>query len=204
MKVVAIEGQDGSGKTTLIERLKQKLPKDKFVFLKEPGSTKAGEEIRQVILNNNLNSQSEVLLFYSARVENIVQNILKAKSEGKNVILDRFELSTYAYQVYGNEQKSLKKLLDFLSESTGSFEIVDKYYFLNLDVKEAERRKSQRQEDGGEENRFDKKKRDFFTRVQKGYLEEIKKYNHKIIDAEKSVDEVFEDFYKDFMNFLEN
>ena len=71
-KVIVIEGVDGAGKTTQINFLKETLSTEENVFLREPGSTKSGQEIRRVILDNELDAKTELLLFYSSRNELIL------------------------------------------------------------------------------------------------------------------------------------
>ncbi len=137
-KIIIIEGVDGAGKTTQIELLKKKFTD--FIFLKEPGTTKAGQEIRKVILENNLDIKTELMLFYSARNELILNTILPLINEGKNIIIDRFELSSYAYQIYGNEKMTEKNFIDFLSKKIVPPNLIDKYIFLDLNVEIAKER----------------------------------------------------------------
>jgi dihydrofolate reductase len=86
-KVIVIEGVDGAGKTTQINFLKEKLDSEKNIFFREPGSTKSGLEIREVILDNVLDAKTELLLFYSARNELILNEIIPALKNGKTVVM---------------------------------------------------------------------------------------------------------------------
>ncbi len=198
-KIIVIEGVDGAGKTTQINLLKEKLDPEKNIFLREPGGTKSGQEIRKVILENELDPKTELLLFYASRNELILNEILPAVKNGKNVIIDRFELSSYAYQIYGREKPDLKKFIDELSKNIVPENFVDKYYFLDLDVEIAKEREQRREE---ETTRFDAEGVDFFNKIREGYKKEIQKFPHKIIDASKSLEEVSEEFLSDVENFL--
>ena len=192
-KIFVIEGVDGAGKTTQIELLKKEFPD--FVFLKEPGSTKSGQDIRKLILENELDSKTELMLFYSARNELILNIILPLIKEGKNVIIDRFELSSYAYQIYGNQREDLKEFIDLLSKNIVPENFIDKYIFLDLDVKISKEREAKRDE---KSSRFDKQGVEYFNRVREGYKKEIQRFPHKIIDASKSIEEIFEEIKKEF------
>lgn len=198
-KVIVIEGVDGAGKTTQINFLKEKLDSEKNIFFREPGSTKSGQEIRSVILDNVLDARTELLLFYSSRNELILNEIIPALESGKNVIIDRFELSSYAYQIYGRKRPDLKKFINKLSKEIVLKNFVDKYYFFDLNVKISKQRENKREE---ETSRFDAEGEEFFNNVRDGYKTEIKNFNHKIIDASKSIKEVKEEFFDDILRFL--
>jgi dTMP kinase len=101
----SIEGIEGCGKSTLIEKLKAQLPtlypNKAFHFFREPGATSWGEHIRSILLNASLQRcpLAEVYLFLSARAELNEQHLkpLLAK-EHQIVILDRYYDSTFVYQ----------------------------------------------------------------------------------------------------------
>lgn len=102
VRLYAIEGIEGCGKSTIISLLKEKLPKNKFIFTHEPGGTPAGEDIRNLLLNKNYSSKltdkTQALLFAAARSELNDKLILPAFADGKSVITDRYFLSNYVYQ----------------------------------------------------------------------------------------------------------
>ena len=198
-KVIVIEGVDGAGKTTQINLLKEILNPAENIFLKEPGSTKSGQEIRKVILENDLDPRTEVMLFYSARNELILKEILPALEKGQNVIIDRFELSTWAYQIYGRQREDLIPFIEKLSREIITENLVDKYYFFDLDVEISKERESGRDETT---TRFDAQGVEFFNRVREGYKKEILRYPHQIIDASKSLEEVTESFQSEILKFL--
>ena len=100
---ITIEGIEGCGKSSVISHLYTFLKKNKYsveVF-REPGSTRIGEKIREIILdknNKNLSGHTELLLYLAARTQLIEEKLAKALTENKFVICDRFFDSTLVYQ----------------------------------------------------------------------------------------------------------
>ena len=98
---ITIEGGEACGKSTQVKLLKEfveTLPnKDDFLFVREPGGTPLGEEIRNLLLNYNEDAPlplTELLLFCASRHQ-IVEKVIKpALAQGKVVIADRFYDST--------------------------------------------------------------------------------------------------------------
>ena len=105
-KFITFEGLDGSGKSTQLDLTKNWLRDRGFSVLisREPGGTKIGDEIRNILLNpkhKNLNPESELLLYLADRMQNLSESVIPAKSQGKIVLCDRSHDSTIAYQGYG-------------------------------------------------------------------------------------------------------
>ena len=104
-RLIVLEGQESAGKSTQAPRVLQWLS-DRGIdamLLREPGGTDAGEKIREMVLHvpYQLTAAAEALLFMASRAELVDRVIKPALREGRTVILDRFFLSTYAYQVAG-------------------------------------------------------------------------------------------------------
>jgi dTMP kinase len=100
---ITFEGMDGSGKSTQMRLLAQKLREEGHRVLEtyEPGGTAIGDKIRRILLdstNQDLCPTAELLLYFAARAQNVEQCILPALKEGKIVLSDRFTDSTLAYQ----------------------------------------------------------------------------------------------------------
>lgn len=96
---IAIEGVDGSGKTTAIEIIKELAPD--AVFTREPGGTKLGEELRQYLLHREdveVSPMAEAMLLAASRTQHMKEVILPALEAKKVVITDRFTMSSYVYQ----------------------------------------------------------------------------------------------------------
>lgn len=104
-RLLVLEGQESAGKTTQASRLLQWMRERGIdaVLVREPGGTDAGEKIRELVLHlpYQLTSAAEALLFMASRAEVVDAVIKPALHEGRFVIVDRFFLSTYAYQVAG-------------------------------------------------------------------------------------------------------
>ena len=156
---------------------------------------------KSFVLGNDMDIKTELLLFYAARNELIVKEIMPALKNGKNVIIDRFELSSYAYQIYGRKRPDLKDLIDELSKTIIPKNLVDKYYFFDLSVEISKERESKRNE---KSSRFELEGIEFFNNVRKGYKKEIKRFPYKIIDSSKSINEVKKEFFDDVLDFLQN
>ncbi|QJR44070.1 dTMP kinase [Mycoplasma miroungirhinis] len=105
-KFITFEGMDGSGKTTIISKLKEKFIEENiinnFIFTREPGSSKSteAEKIRNFILDNdnNLSPAVEALLFAASRRINLEKAIWPALENNKIVISDRYYHSSLIYQ----------------------------------------------------------------------------------------------------------
>ena len=100
---ITFEGMDGSGKTTQLRLLAERLRKSgrDVVEAVEPGGTEIGRQIRAIVLdgrNTNLTPRAEVLLYFASRAQNVEEVIRPALANGNIVLCDRFTDSTLVYQ----------------------------------------------------------------------------------------------------------
>jgi dTMP kinase len=103
--LIVLEGPEGVGKTTQVRLLAEWLSKrgTMVVAVREPGGTPLGDEIRKLLLStsSDITPRAEGLLFMASRAQLVEREIAPALARGDTVLLDRFFLSTYAYQVAG-------------------------------------------------------------------------------------------------------
>src|SRR5262245_53261142 len=105
-RFITFEGTDGSGKTTQMRLLADRLRGEGYevVETQEPGGTDIGLQIRRILLNadnDGLCPTAEMLLYFAARAQNFDERILPAWDRGAIVLSDRFTDSTLAYQGEG-------------------------------------------------------------------------------------------------------
>lgn len=104
-RLIVFEGSEGAGKTTQLRLLKELLRGRGFdvVALREPGGTALGDSIRAMLLDpeRHISPEAEALLFMASRAQLVKDEIDPALSRGVVVLMDRFFLSTYAYQIDG-------------------------------------------------------------------------------------------------------
>lgn len=186
-----MEGIDGCGKSTQFEMLQQKMRKHgiSFVAVREPGGTAAGEDIRQILLQNSysLTAHAELLLYIAARAELTEQVILPALLKGDLVICDRFLDSTMAYQGYaGGLELDWIRLLN--QKSTGNI-VPDLTVLLDITVSAAFERRNHAVD--READRMEKKNIAYHERVRAGYLAIARAEPHrmKTIDASTGVEQ---------------
>ena len=102
---IPLEGVNGSGKTSQVERLRGRLQRRGSIVttVREPGSTQLGKRLRTLIKASPtpLTSEAELLLFNASRAQLVSEVIRPALERGEVVISDRFSDSTTAYQGYG-------------------------------------------------------------------------------------------------------
>jgi len=111
--LIAVEGIDGAGKTTIVKFLVEELRRRGYnvVALKEPTESEWGKKIRQAFRDRSLKPEEELDLFLKDREWNVKHNILPALKAGKIVIMDRYYYSTIAYQgARGIEPNYIRKL----------------------------------------------------------------------------------------------
>ena len=178
--VIAFEGIEGSGKTYHINNVSKYLKKKRIphIKLREPGGNTNSEKIRNLILNNKskFNKNTDLLLYLASRSENI--EFLKKYYKKKIILLDRFTDSTIAYQHYGMGV-SLKVLKNVNKYLLKSFKV--NFTFLNtVSVKNMKIRLKKRKT----LNRYDTFKKQFYSKVQKGFLKISRnKNNYMIINS---------------------
>jgi dTMP kinase len=109
---VTIEGPDGVGKTSAIENLKTYY--SNAIFIREPGTTLAGERIRDILLHidQKLTMPTEILLFMASMCETSEKIIRPALEEGRLVVADRWFFSTIAYQGYANKVSKVENFVN--------------------------------------------------------------------------------------------
>ena len=104
-RLVVFEGGEGAGKSTQLRRLAASLTAAGVAHrvFREPGGTPAGDRIRDLLLHRSepLAPRTEAVLFIASRAQLVAAEIVPALERGEHVLLDRFLLSTYAYQVQG-------------------------------------------------------------------------------------------------------
>jgi dTMP kinase len=104
--LIVLEGGEGSGKSTQVRRLSSALDRKgvAHIALREPGGTPLGTEVRRLLLDraSDIDPRAEALLFMASRAQLVQREIRPALASGKIVLLDRFFLSTYAYQIAGH------------------------------------------------------------------------------------------------------
>ncbi len=192
-KFIVFEGGDGSGKDTFIARLKEKYAsRTDLVFTRDPGGTELGEAIRNLILSHSTKSisvRAEILAFHTARAELVASVIAPALAAGKSVISNRFELSAFAYQIYGREHPELLPFVKQLSEFVIQDCTPDMCIFLDVPPRLALERTRQRPE---EPSRFDEESVAFHERVNGGYKKHLADFGQPVIvDSGRTIDEAW-------------
>lgn len=191
-KFIVIEGLEGAGKSTAVNVIKKFLADhgiEDIVMCREPGGTKLGETIRDLVksssVNEKIDSRTELLLMYASRIQ-LVENVIKpALAAGKSVVCDRFYYSTYAYQGGGREI-SLDIIDAVHSASLGDFK-PDLTIYMDIDPVIGLQRAAVR----GELDRFEQEKIDFFNKTRAMYLKLAEKAPEiKTVDASLSMEEV--------------
>ena len=187
---ITLEGTEGVGKSTLIRSLKKYFTEKEidFIFTKEPGGTREGNEIRNILLDRSMKLEpyAETLLLLADRVQHVKKIIKPALEKNINIFSDRYIDSTYAYQGAGRgiSQDDLDNFINVLN-----FPIPDLTIFLDLSITEGIKRVKKR----GEVDRFEEEEVSFFEKIRQFYLETAKKNSKRffVIDASQSMDEVF-------------
>ena len=190
---IALEGIDGSGKSTMAERLVHAFRTAGMpaVLTREPGGTTLGERIRSVLLSDEsvtMLPEAEALLFAAARAQLVGEVIRPALERGTIVITDRFTDSSLAYQ-WGGRELDKDAVRAVQKMATAELE-PDIKILLDLPVETALRR---RLSNADAVNRLDKEALEFHARVRDAYhsLAEGDPPRWRIIDAARSEDLVW-------------
>jgi dTMP kinase len=191
-KMIVIDGVDGSGKGVQTRRLHQALIQagHQAILTREPGGSPAAEDIRKLLVEGDpekWDAMTELLMMYAARRSHLRDTIYPALKAGEWVVSDRFADSSRAFQGIAGEL-GLELVEKVHRLVVGEF-IPDLILILDIPETIALQRAIDR---GGQEDRFENKGAEYQSRVRQAFLQiatnDAKHY--KIIDADRSIDEV--------------
>lgn len=154
-RYIAIEGGDGSGKSTVSAELETRLRRsgEKTLIVREPGSTALGEEIREILLHGtDMTPWAEALLFAAQRAQLASEVVGPALADGIWVISDRTYYSSMAYQ--GGARSLGIDVVRQVNEAGLGGVTPDLVFILDVDVSEALSRQDRPDRIGSEEADF--------------------------------------------------
>ncbi len=202
--IISFEGGEGSGKSTIIKKIKPFLEKNNIDYLitREPGGVPIAEKIRDIILDvnhTNMDIRTEAMLYAAARRQHLAQKVFPELNKGKVVIFDRFIDSSLVYQGYcrGIGIDEVYELNQFATE--GIMPNITIYLDVEPEIG------LQRVNSGNREvNRLDLESLEFHKKVREGYLLLAKKYSnrYRVIDANQTLDSVYNDVIEVLKNAL--
>ena len=191
---ISFEGIDGSGKSTQIQKLAKFLETLGFdvVITREPGGSTGGEEIRNLLLQGDVDrwsAETEILLFTAARRDHLERIILPAMADDKIVICDRFTDSTRMYQ--GMRGPNLRNLVDMLNEKIINRD-PDLTIVIDIDPQISLKRAKSRET---VEERFEDFGVEMQLNMRNGFIELAKEFSNRIevVNGQQSVDDLAKD-----------
>ena len=208
---ITFEGNEGSGKSTQVPLLVEKLREwgHTVKVFREPGGTPIGEEIRHTLKhshqNHSMTGEAELLLMNASRAQLVREVIRPALAAGEVVLCDRFYDSTIAYQGYGRELNlvTVRQVIDLAVGNTRP----DLTLLLHVSVEVSEGRRLARQPNlplDIKRDRFEENDRAFFERVAQGFqaVAESEPNRVRLVDANGSVEDVRREIWTRIQHLL--
>jgi len=207
---LTVEGIDGCGKTTQAELLSNYLIRRGFsvVRTREPGGTSLAEDLRNILLNpkNLIYPMTELFLYAASRAQHTQELIKPSLEDGKIVICERYIDASVAYQGYGRgiDLSIIERLNEIATEGLKP----DITILFDIDVEKAFELKRR---NSFLFDRLEMEEIEFHKRVRNGYLEIAKKEKRfriikvdgSVKDVHNRVIEVWEDFYRCFLQEID-
>ncbi|HLS99851.1 MAG TPA: dTMP kinase [Acholeplasma sp.] len=195
---ITFEGGEGSGKTTIIAKLKETLENQgvKVVTTREPGGSSIAEQIRNVLLDNkntDLKAHTEALLFAASRAQHLDEVIIP--NLDKVILCDRYIDSSFAYQAYGRDlgMDFVKKVNDY-----ALCHMPDLTFYIDLEPEVGLARVSKGR--SHKKDRLDSEQNDFHHKVRNGYLDIASKEPNRFIVINGNRD--IETIYQEILGFI--
>jgi dTMP kinase len=192
MPFITLEGSEGCGKSTQVQRLARRLEDLEIPFLvtREPGGTPIGETIRELLQfaphNSAMTPETELLLFEASRGQLVREIIKPALERGLCVIADRFFDSTTVYQ--GAARKLNREMVESLNAFAVGDCVPDVTLVLDVDAATAESRMQQPRKT----DRMEQQPAEFYERVREAYHELAGREPNRVvlIDGSRDADEI--------------
>ncbi len=194
-KFIVLDGGEGAGKTTVAKAVVDKLGWN-AIYTREPGGSQYAEKIRELLLSDDAkhsDAETQFALFWAARRDFLKHVVIPALNDGKTLITDRFDSSTYAYQIVAQGNPKLEKLFWQVRDTFLDGYEPDVYILLDIEPTEGLTRAGSRGE--AELNHFDKRKLNFHLQVNQGLRDFVLKKvsNGEVVDASQGVEKVIAD-----------
>ena len=192
--LITIEGIDGSGKSTLIEKLSEKLPKS--LITREPRGTELGKMVHELtdkqVINGKIITNTWTYWFlYAAAQSEHVNNIIKPSlNKGQTVISDRYIDSMFVYQ----SKLGIEKISGILEQSIET-PLPNITFVLDIEVEKAQKRLQKRT---NKNTNWDNLSLEFHQKIREGYLGLKEHFPNRIhiINADRDEKEIFEEVWK--------
>lgn len=207
---LTFEGIEGCGKSTQAKKLVKYLQQRGYsvIHTKEPGGTALGSNLRKLVLCSNginISREAELFLYAADRAQHVQEIILPALQDGKIIICDRFTDATVAYQGYARGVD--RAVINNINGLATSGLVPNITILMDLAVTEGLARalaRNQKHDPSKREDRFEQEGRAFHEKVRQGYLNlaKIEPDRIKVIDANKTIDQVHEDIIKKVLPLL--
>ena len=181
---ITLEGVEGAGKTTQVQRLADAIGENVLVT-REPGGTPISEQIRNIFLTDaDMSPSTELLLIAAARAQHVTERILPALNAGQIVICDRFSDATVAYQGY-RKGIALQQIEKVNHIATGGLS-PDITFLLDLPPEIG----IQRKRNSGEPlTRLEHEKLTLHQKVREGYLAVADAEPHRVVLIDAQLEE---------------
>jgi dTMP kinase len=197
LRFISLEGGEGVGKSTQIERLAERLRGlgHKVLITREPGGTALGESIRHLLKHapegRGMTPYTELLLFLASRAELVRKVIMPELDRGAWVLSDRFLDSTTVYQ--GAGRKLPTEIVERVNAMVVGAYVPALTLVLDLEPEVAHQRQLRRAQGAGDASfdRMEAEPLDFFERVREGYLDVARAHPHrvKILNADGTIEQ---------------
>jgi dTMP kinase len=184
-KFITLDGVDGAGKSTHLEFVADWLRRQgrEVIVTREPGGTPLGETLRELLLHQEMDADTELLLMFAARQAHLAQLILPALARGAWVLSDRFTDASYAYQC-GGRGIPVERIAALETWVQRGF-APDLTLLFDVPPEVAEARRSAARA----ADRFEREADPFFSRVRQAYLDRAQAdpTRIRVLDARHSI-----------------
>ena len=188
-KFITLEGIDGAGKSSHLAFIADTIRarNTKVFTTREPGGTPLGEALRTLLLNETMHADTEVLLMFASRREQLVSTIEPALARGAYVVCDRYTDSTYAYQCGGRGLPESR--VATLEQWVHGHLQPDLTFLFDAPLAVARERLDQNTDTP---DKFEREQEAFFARVRAAYLQRAAQFpaRIKVINSARALVEI--------------
>ena len=188
-KFITLEGIDGAGKSSHLSFISERVAARgvEVVATREPGGTVLGEKLRSIVLNEKMHGDTETLLMFASRTEQLADVIVPALARGAWVLCDRFTDSTFAYQCGGRGLSELR--ISAMEQWVHGHLQPDLTLLFDAPLEVARERLTN---GACVPDKFEREQEDFFFNVRSAYLQRAAQFPHriKVINSARGLDDI--------------